>query len=96
VFGGIEAILIVSVLVVVVDTHFGTKSQLAADMPPGVLKSFTEAFDGAETVRLLRETTVPVMLAVLGPLLPKDLTTLLPNGLPTRLPFPVPSASGKP
>jgi len=94
VFGGIEAILILSVLVVVVDTYFGTKSLLAADMPPGLLKTFTEAFNGAETVRLLRETTVPVMLAILGPLLPKDLTTLLPNGLPSRLPFPIPT--GKP
>jgi len=94
VFGGIEAILILSVLVVVVDIYFGTKSLLAADMPPGLLKTFTEAFNGAETVRLLRETTVPVMLAILGPLLPKDLTTLLPNGLPSRLPFPIPT--GKP
>ncbi|MFN8631673.1 MAG: CvpA family protein [Chloroflexota bacterium] len=91
VFGGIEAILILSVAVVVVDTYFGTKSQLASDIPPGLLKSFTEAFNGAETVKLLRSTTVPVLLAILGPLLPKDVTTLLPNGLPTRLPFPTPS-----
>lgn len=96
VFGGIEAILILSVAVVVVDTYFGTKSQLAADIPPGMLKSFTEAFNGAETVKLLRETTVPVMLAILGPILPKDVTTLLPNGLPTRLPFPTPSPTHKP
>jgi uncharacterized membrane protein required for colicin V production len=96
VFGGIEAVLILTVLVVVVDTYFGTKSLLAADMPPGFLKTFTEAFNGAETVKLLRETTVPVMLAILGPLLPKDLTTLLPNGLPTRLPFPIPFSTGKP
>jgi uncharacterized membrane protein required for colicin V production len=91
VFGGVEAILILSVLVVVVDTYFGTNSKLAADIPPGLLKSFTEAFNGAETVKLLRGTTVPVTLAVLTPVLPKDLTTLLPNGLPTRLPFPIPS-----
>ena len=91
VFGGVEAILILSVVVVVVDTYFGTKSQLASDIPPGFLKSFTEAFNGAETVKLLRGTTVPVALAVLSPLLPKDLTTLFPNGLPSRLPFPIPS-----
>jgi len=91
VFGGVEAILILSVVVVVVDTYFGTKSQLASDIPPGFLKSFTEAFNGAETVKLLRGTTVPVALAVLSPLLPKDLTTLFPNGLPSRPPFPIPS-----
>jgi uncharacterized membrane protein required for colicin V production len=96
VFGGIEAVLILTVLVVVVDTYFGTKSQLAADMPAGFLKTFTEAFNGAETVKLLRDTTVPVAIAILGPVLPKDLTTLLPNGLPTRLPFPIPSSTGKP
>jgi uncharacterized membrane protein required for colicin V production len=92
-FGAVEAILILSVAVVVVDTYFGTNSQLAADIPPGLFKSFTEAFNGAETVKLLRGTTVPVVLAILGPLLPKDVTTLLPNGLPTRLPFPIPTPS---
>ena len=91
VFGGIEAILIVSVAVVVVDTYFGTNSTLAADIPSGLLKSFTEAFNASETVKLLLGTSVPVALAVLTPLLPKDLTTLLPNGLPARLPFPIPS-----
>jgi uncharacterized membrane protein required for colicin V production len=91
VFGGVEAILILSVAVVVVDTYFGTSSQIAADIPPGLFKSFTEAFNSAETVKLLRGSTVPVLLAILGPLLPKDVTTLLPNGLPTRLPFPTPS-----
>jgi uncharacterized membrane protein required for colicin V production len=96
VFGGIEAILILTVLVVVVDTYFGTKSQLASDIPPGLLKSFTEAFNASETVKLLRGTTVPVTLAILGPVLPRDLTTLFPNGLPSRLPFPIATPSGKP
>ncbi len=91
VFGLVEAVLILSVAVVVVDTYFGTKSQLAADVPPGILASFTSAFNAAETVKLLRGTTVPAILAVLGPLLPRDLTTLLPNGLPSRMPFPIPS-----
>lgn len=90
-FGGLEAVLILSVAVVVVDTYFGTKSQLSADVPPGLLRSFTEAFNASETVKLLRSTTVPVTLAVLSPLLPKDLTSLLPDGLPGRLPFPFPS-----
>jgi uncharacterized membrane protein required for colicin V production len=90
-FGGIEAVLILTVLVVVVDTYFGTKSQLAADVPPGLLKSFTEAFNASETVKLLRSTSVPVALAALSPVLPKDLTALLPDGLPGRLPFPFPS-----
>jgi uncharacterized membrane protein required for colicin V production len=96
VFGGVEAILILTVLVIVVDTYFGTKSQLAADVAPGLLKEFTKAFNGSETVMLLRGSTVPATLAVLGPLLPKDVASILPDGLPGRLPFPVPFASSKP
>ena len=95
-FGGIEAILILSVLVVAVDAYFGTKSQLTADIPSGILKDFTQAFNASETVKLLRGSTVPVTLAVLGPLLPKDLSVLLPEGLPNRLPFPIPIGTGKP
>ncbi|HEY4753371.1 MAG TPA: CvpA family protein [Candidatus Limnocylindrales bacterium] len=90
VFGGIEAIMILSVAVVVVDAYFGTKSQLAADVPKGVLTDFTRAFNGSETVKLLRGTTVPLILAVLGPVLPKDVSTLLPDGLPNKLPFGTP------
>lgn len=92
VFGGVEAVLILTIVVVVVDTYFGTKARLAANVPPGLLKEFTQALNGSETVKLLRGTTVPVTLAVLGPLLPKDLSVLLPGGLPTRLPFQLPSA----
>ena len=88
VFGGVEAILILSAAVVILDAYFGTSSTLAKSMPPGVLKELTQALNGSTTVHLLRDSTVPVVLAVVGPLLPKDLTQLLPTGLPTRLPFP--------
>ena len=90
VLGGIEAIMILSVVVVVVDAYFGTKSQLAADAPKGLLTEFTKAFNGSETVKLLRGTTVPFILAALGPVLPKDVSTLLPDGLPNKLPFGTP------
>jgi MFS superfamily sulfate permease-like transporter len=50
----------------------------------------TQALNGSKTVRLLRGTTVPGVLALVGPLLPKDVTTLLPAGLPGPLPFRTP------
>ncbi len=88
-FGGVEAVLILSAAVVILDAYFGTTSTLAKEVPPGYLKELTQALNGSETVRLLRDSTVPGVVAVLGPLLPKDASTLLPTGLPGRLPFPI-------
>lgn len=87
-FGGVEAVLILSAAVVILDTYFGTNSTIAKSVAPGYLKELTAALNGSETVHLLRSSTVPVVLAVLGPLLPKDVGALLPGGLPGRLPFP--------
>jgi hypothetical protein len=45
------------------------------------------------SVHLLRDTTVPVVLNILGPLLPRDISTLLragPPALPGGLPPPTP------
>ncbi len=90
ILGGVEAILILSVGIVILDTYFGTSSTLGPEFHSGFLKSFTEAVNASETVKILRATTVPFVLAVLGPLLPKDISTIFPSGLPTRLPFPNP------
>jgi hypothetical protein len=38
-------------------------------------------------VKILRDTTVPIVLAILGPFLPKDLRSMAPSGLP-GLPLP--------
>jgi uncharacterized membrane protein required for colicin V production len=82
-FGGIEAVLIISAAVVIVDTYFGTSSTLHSTVGLGALKSITESLNGSETVHLLRDSTVPFVQSVLGPLLPSDLTSILPGGLPT-------------
>lgn len=86
VFGGLEAILIVSAAIVILDTYFGTSSTLGAMFPSGSLKDLAASFNASETVHLLRGTTVPVVLAILGPFLPADVSTILPGGLPTGLP----------
>ena len=90
VLGGVEAVLILSAAIVILDAYFGTSSSIAAAVAPGLLKELTVALNGSTTVHLLRDSTVPLALAVLGPFLPKDVATLLPGGLPGRLPFPVP------
>jgi len=91
-FGGVEAILIISAAIVIVDTYLGT-TQIRHTLGPGMLKTVTDALNGSTTVQILRNTTVPVVLGLLGPLLPKDISSLVPNGLPSLpggLPFPTP------
>lgn len=80
-FGGVEAILILSAVVVILDTYFGTGSTLSTEIGLGALKGFTEQLNASTTFHILRSTTVPITLAILGPLLPADIKTILPGGL---------------
>ncbi|HEX5451608.1 MAG TPA: CvpA family protein [Candidatus Limnocylindrales bacterium] len=90
IFGGVEAVLILSAAIVILDAYFGTSSSIAKDFAPGALQDLTQALNASTTVQLLRDSSVPLVLAVIHPFLPTDLTTLLTSGLPNRLPFPVP------
>ena len=87
ILGGIEAIVILSALVVIVDAYFGTGSTAIKGISSGLIKDLVAAFNASETVRILRVTTVPVVLAILGPFLPKDLKSVAPAGVP-GLPLP--------
>ena len=82
IFGFIEGVLILSVVVVIFDTYFGTGPQHGAAPGLGIMTSIATALNESYTVKLLRETTVPLVLTILGPLLPKDISTLVPGGLP--------------
>ncbi|HYM83393.1 MAG TPA: CvpA family protein [Candidatus Dormibacteraeota bacterium] len=88
--GAVEAILILSAAVVIVDAYFGTSSSLAKTFGPGYVRDLVSAFNASETVHLLRGSTVPIVLALLGPLLPKDVNKVVETGLPGRIPFPAP------
>ena len=88
VVGGVEGILIIAAAIVILDTYFGTGTTLHQYSGVGAIKSFTQAFNASTTVHLLRGSVVPVVLAILGPLLPKDIKTIVPSGLPTKLPIP--------
>jgi uncharacterized membrane protein required for colicin V production len=94
ILGGVEAILILSVVIVILDTYFGPKGVFGGSPGLGFVKEFEKAFNASTTVQILRDTTVPFVLAVLGPLLPKDVTQFIPTGvpLPSSLPgFPLPT-----
>ena len=81
VLGGVEAILILSIAIVILDTYFGPNGRLGGDPGLGIFKQLAVALDDSTTADILRQTTVPFVLAVLGPLLPKDVTSLIPGGL---------------
>ena len=89
-FGVVETVLILSAVVVILDTYFGTNT--ASGHTPGLefFTQFRKSFNASQTVHLLRQTTVPLVETVLGPLLPKDISSLLPHGLPKGLPLPKP------
>jgi len=83
VLGGVEAVLIISAAIVILDTYFGTAGALLQDPGLGFMKTISRALDSSTIGQALIHTTVPFVLAVLGPLLPKDISTLVPTtGLP--------------
>jgi uncharacterized membrane protein required for colicin V production len=83
VLGGVEAVLIISAAIVILDTYTGTTGSLGSDAGLGFLKTISVALDHSTIGQFLIHTTVPFVLAVLGPLLPKDVSTLVPtSGVP--------------
>jgi len=46
------------------------------------------AVDESTIGQLLEKTAVPIVLLVLGPLLPKDIKSFVPTALPSTLPIP--------
>jgi uncharacterized membrane protein required for colicin V production len=80
--GAVEAILIISALIVIVDTYFGTSSTIHKTAGIASITSLASSFNASTTVHLLRDTTVPIVQGLLSPLLPTNLRSILPNGLP--------------
>lgn len=82
VFGALEAALIGSALIVILHAYAADVATVSNLAGLGVLKDIADGIDGSTIGKLLEATTVPFVLAVLGPLLPHDLTTLLPKTIP--------------
>ena len=82
ILGGVEAVLLISAAIVILDTYFGTAGSLGKDPGLGFLKTLSEALDQSTIGQFLIKTTVPFVLTILGPLLPKDVSSVVPTGIP--------------
>jgi uncharacterized membrane protein required for colicin V production len=88
ILGAVEAIVILTVVVIAIDRY---SVQVAAGSFGSIrpLLDVLHAISTSTTARLLRETTVPFVLAIVGPLLPRDVSSLLdklPNGVKGGIP----------
>ena len=91
IFGGLEAILILSAAIVILHTYTAEGSAVGGITDLGFLHDVRLAVDDSTIGRLLEDTTVPIVLAILGPLLPTDIKAIVPTTIPRSLPdFPVP------
>jgi uncharacterized membrane protein required for colicin V production len=91
VLGFVEAILILSAVIVILHTYSAVDlSSVGVDL--GFVHDLRVAVDQSTIGKLLEGTTVPLVLLVLGPLLPTDLKSIVPTEIPGGIPgFPIPS-----
>jgi uncharacterized membrane protein required for colicin V production len=82
ILGGVEAILLISAAIVILDTYFGTLASVFQDPGLGILKTVSDALKDSTIGQFLIKTTVPFVLAVLGPFLPTDVSSVVPGGIP--------------
>jgi uncharacterized membrane protein required for colicin V production len=73
--GLVEGTLLASVGIVIVLTY-ANDALIGAAAQLGLIPDLVEALEGSATARLLMDTTVPFVLAVLGPLLPADIESV--------------------
>ena len=87
-FGGVEAVLILSVAIVILHTYSTTLEELGSTfVDTGILHDIRVAVDRSTIGQLLARTGVPFVLLILGPLLPRDITTVVPENIPGGIPF---------
>lgn len=74
VLGGLVAILIASSAIAILDTFYG-QPNLLGKTAEGIffLKFFHDGLESSWIADALRSTTVPIMLTILGPIIPKDI-----------------------
>ena len=73
--GLLEGALLASVGIVIVLTY-ADDALIGAATQLGLVPDLVEALEGSAIARLLMDTTVPFVLAVLGPLLPADIESV--------------------
>lgn len=83
VLGGVEAVLIISAAIVILHTYTDASTSVSG---LSFLHDIRVAVDDSTIGKLLEDTTVPLVLLVLGPLLPKDISSIVPTTIPGGLP----------
>ena len=74
--GLLEAILLATVAIVIV-TRYADDELIGAFTNLGILPDINEALQGSTIARALMATTVPVVVTILGPLLPPDIKSVI-------------------
>jgi len=87
IFGFAEGVLIASAGIVILHTFSSIGSGLPGFTETGFLKDIRTAVDDSTIGGFLEQTTVPIVLLILGPLLPKDIKSIVPTTIPGGLPF---------
>ncbi len=87
ILGFLEAVLIASAAIVILHSFSTAASGLPGFIETGPLKDARVALDDSTIGHLLEQTAVPIVLLVLGPLLPKDIKDIVPSTVPGGLPF---------
>lgn len=91
VLGAAESVLLISIAIVILHTYTDPNNSLSALTDLGALHDIRTAVDESTIGQLLSKTTVPIVLTVLGPLLPTDIKSIVPMAIPGGIPgFPVP------
>ena len=86
-FGLAEAVLLVSVAIVILHTYTDPANARSAFADLHLLVDLRAAVDGSTIGKLLEDTTVPIVLVLLGPFLPTDIKSIVPTQIPGGLPF---------
>jgi len=86
-FGLAEAVILLSAAIVILHTYTDPANGLRAFAKIGFLGDLRAAIDGSTVGKLLEDTTVPIVLLLLGPFLPTDITSIVPTQVPGGLPF---------
>jgi len=90
ILGCLEAVLILSAVIVILHTYAVADASVAG-FDLGFLHDARVAIDKSTIGRLLEDTTVPLVLLLLGPLLPTDIKSIVPSEIPGGIPgFPIP------
>ena len=84
--GAVEGVVLASVAIVILHTYAtpGSTVEVLANM--AILPNLVQAIDSSTIGKLLTSTTVPIVVRVLGPFLPTEITSFLPATFPGGLP----------